>query len=286
MTDTTRPPLSVATLREAKAAGRRLVMATAYDHPSARIAAEAGIDLLLVGDSVAMVVLGRDNTNEVTMDEQVLFTRAVSRGAGPAIVVGDLPFMSYQPSDELAIASAGRLIAEGGADCVKLEGGGRMVERARAIIESGIAVIGHLGLTPQSAPALGGFRAQARTAEAAARLLEDALALEAAGAVAIVLEAIPADVATLVSSRLQVPTVGIGAGAGCDGQVLVWHDLLGYGERVPKFVRRFGDVVTPTREALTAYAAAVRDGSFPTEAHTYSMPAEEFAAWEARVQSP
>jgi 3-methyl-2-oxobutanoate hydroxymethyltransferase len=268
--------LTPANLAEHVAAGNRLVMVSAYDHPSARLAAQAGIDLLLVGDSAAMVVLGRDGTNDITMDEIVLFTRAVTRGAdGDALVVGDLPFMSYQPSDETAIRNAGRLVAEGGADLVKLEGGGRMVDRARAIVESGIAVVGHLGLTPQSAPALGGFRAQARTADAASRLLEDALALQGAGVVAIVLEAIPPDVARVVTDRLQVPTIGIGAGNVTDGQVLVWHDLLGISEHVPRFVERFGDLVTPTRAALDAYATAVRDGSFPRDEHTYAMASEE-----------
>jgi 3-methyl-2-oxobutanoate hydroxymethyltransferase len=273
-----RPSLTIAQLAHAAADGRRLVMVTAYDHPSARLAAQAGIDLLLVGDSAAMVVLGRESTNDVTMEEMLLLTRAVARGAGTSIVVGDMPFMSYQPSDELAIANAGRFIAEGGAQAVKLEGGGRMVDRVRAIAESGIAVIGHLGLTPQSAPALGGFRAQARTAEAARRLLEDALALQDAGAVAIVLEAIPAEVASLVTRRLRIPTIGIGAGAGTSGQVLVWHDLLGYGDRVPRFVRRFGDVPAATLDALDAYAREVRDGAFPAAEHTYAMADDEVRA--------
>jgi 3-methyl-2-oxobutanoate hydroxymethyltransferase len=250
-------------------------MVTAYDHPSARIADSAGVDLLLVGDSAAMVVLGRESTTQVTLDELVMLTAAVSRGASRALVVGDLPFMSYQPSDADAIRSAGRLVAEGGAGCVKLEGGGRMVDRVRAISESGIAVIGHLGLTPQSAAALGGFRAQARTAAAAQALLEDALALERAGAIALVLEAVPPVVAELVTERLAIPTIGIGAGAGTTGQVLVWHDLLGYGERVPRFVRRFGDLESATRDALEAYVAAVHDRSFPGPEHTYEMPASE-----------
>jgi 3-methyl-2-oxobutanoate hydroxymethyltransferase len=233
-----------------------------------------------------MVVLGRESTNDVTMEEMLLLTRAVSRGAGDAIVVGDMPFMSYQPSDELAIANAGRFIAEGGAQAVKLEGGGRMVERVRAIVESGIAVIGHLGLTPQSAPALGGFRAQARTAEAARRLLDDALAIQAAGAVALVLEAIPPQVASMVTARLDIPTIGIGAGAGTDGQVLVWHDLLGYGERVPRFVRRYADVPDAIDEALRAFAQDVRAGSFPAVEHTYEMPELELRALLAALDPP
>jgi 3-methyl-2-oxobutanoate hydroxymethyltransferase len=272
---TDRPALNVAHLAHAAGDGRRLVMVTAYDFPSAQLAAEAGIDLLLVGDSAAMVVLGRESTNDVTMDEMLLLTRAVARGAGSSIVVGDMPFMSYQPSDELAIANAGRFIAEGGAQAVKLEGGGRMAQRVRAICESGIAVIGHLGLTPQSAPALGGFRAQARTAEAARRLLEDALALQDAGAVAIVLEAIPPQVATLVTERLSIPTIGIGAGAGTSGQVLVWHDLLGYGDRLPRFVRRYADLPAATLAGLRDFAQDVRDGSFPAAEHTYAMADSE-----------
>ena len=270
-------PLTLATVGDAARQGRRLVMVTAYDHPSARIADEAGVDLLLVGDSAAMVVLGRGSTNDVTMDEMLLFVRAVASGARDAIVVGDLPFLSYQPSDELAITNAGRLIAAG-AHCVKLEGGGAMVERVRAITGAGIAVVGHLGLTPQSAPALGGFRAQARDAAGARRLLEDALALQDAGAAMVVLEAVPAEVAALVTERLDVPTIGIGAGAATSGQVLVWHDLLGYGDRVPRFVERFGDVATETRDAVARYADAVRSGAFPRAEHTYAMPTSELDA--------
>lgn len=272
------PPLTVTSLAASARAGRKLVMVTAYDAPSARLADEAGIDLVLVGDSAAMVVLGRHSTTDVTMDEMVLFTRAVSAASTRALVVGDLPFMSYQPSDEDAIRSAGRLVAQGGAACVKLEGGGAMVDRVRAIVGAGIAVVGHLGLTPQSAPSLGGFKAQARTADAARRLLADAVALQDAGIVALVLEAVPAEVAQLVTERLDVPTIGIGAGAATTGQVLVWHDLLGYGDRVPRFVRRFADVPGTVRSALVDYADAVRSGEFPAEAHTYPMAESELAA--------
>lgn len=280
MTDTpdardSRVPLTLANLAEQAASGRRLVMVTAYDHPSAQMADAAGIDLLLVGDSAAMVVLGRESTNDVTMEEMLLFTRAVSRGASSSIVVADMPFMSYEPSGERAIANAGRLVGEGGADAVKLEGGGRMVDRVRAIAECGIAVVGHLGLTPQSAPAMGGFRAQARTAHAARSLVDDAVALERAGAVAIVLEAIPPEVAKLATEAVAIPTIGIGAGPGTSGQVLVWHDLLGYTERVPRFVHRFGALRTPTISGLESFAGAVRTASFPTMEHTYSMPPSE-----------
>lgn len=277
--DDVRSPLTVTSLAASARTGRRLVMVTAYDAPSARLADEAGVDLVLVGDSAAMVVLGRESTTDVSMDEMVLFTKAVSSAARHALVVGDLPFMSYQPSDELAIRSAGRLVAQGGAACVKLEGGGAMIDRVRAIVGAGVAVVGHLGLTPQSAAALGGFRAQARTAEAARRLLEDALALEAAGIVALVLEAVPAEVAELVTERLQVPTIGIGAGAATTGQVLVWHDLLGYGDRVPRFVRRFADVPGAIRSALVDYADAVRSGEFPSQEHTYAMADSEPAGF-------
>ena len=282
------PLLTPASLGDAVRAGRRLVMLTAYDHPSAVLADAAGVDMILVGDSAAMVVLGRESTNDVTLDEMVLFTRAVSRAASRAVVVGDLPFMSYQPSDEAAIRSAGRLIAEGGADCVKLEGGGRMIDRVRAITEAGIAVIGHLGLTPQSAPALGGFRAQARSADAALALLDDALALQAAGAIAIVLEAIPHEVATIVTERLDIPTIGIGAGAETSGQVLVWHDLLGLGldARLPRFVRRYADLAGSTIDAITAYAADVRAGSFPAIEHTYVMPDVERKRLETALAPP
>ncbi len=282
--DTT--PLNLATMGAAAAGGRRLAMVTAYDHPSAVLAQEAGVDLLLVGDSAAMVVLGRESTNDVTMEEMLLFTRAVSRGATSAIVVGDMPFMSYQPSDELAVVNAGRLIGAGGADCVKLEGGGQMVDRVRAITQAGIAVIGHLGLTPQSAPALGGFRAQARTADAAQRLLEDAVALQDAGAIALVLEAIPPQVADLVTERLQIPTIGIGAGAGTNGQVLVWHDLLGYTERTARFVRRYAELAGPTRDALSAYVRDVRSGTYPAVEHTYTMPADELEALGIALGDP
>ena len=279
-------PLNLATIGAAAAAGRRLTMVTAYDHPSAALAQEAGVDLLLVGDSAAMVVLGRESTNDVTMEEMLLFTRAVTRAATKTIVVGDMPFMSYQPSDELAVTNAGRLIAEGGADCVKLEGGGRMADRVRAITQAGIAVVGHLGLTPQSAPALGGFRAQARTAEAAQRLLEDAVALQEAGAIMLVLEAIPPQVADLVTERLRIPTIGIGAGAGTNGQVLVWHDLLGYTERTARFVRRYAELAGPTRDALADYVRDVRSGAFPTVEHTYAMPADELAALGVALDEP
>jgi 3-methyl-2-oxobutanoate hydroxymethyltransferase len=267
-----------------KRRGERIVMVTAYDAPAARLADEAGIELVLVGDSAAMVMLGHESTLPVTLDEMIFLTRAVTRGARRPLVIADMPFGSYEQSDEHAIASAIRMVKEGGADTVKLEGAGRMASRVRAIAESGIGVMGHVGLTPQSATKLGGFRAQGRTAGAARKLYDEALALEAAGAFAIVLEAVPEPVANAISAALTVPTIGIGAGAGCDGQVLVWHDLLGlYHGGTPRFVKRYADLADDILAALKRYAAEVRDGSFPDEQHTYSIPEDELAEFEAEL---
>jgi 3-methyl-2-oxobutanoate hydroxymethyltransferase len=263
--------------------GDKIVMVTAYDASSARLADEAGIDLILVGDTAAMVVLGHESsTVPVTMDEMLFMTRAVTRGARRPLVVGDLPFGSYQVSDEEAVQNAIRFVKEAGADVVKLEGAGPSLSRVRSIVGAGIGVMGHLGLTPQSATVLGGFKAQGRSAEAAQRLLEDAIALEAAGCFALVLEAVPAAVAERVTAELEIPTIGIGAGAGCDGQVLVWHDLLGlYEGRTPRFVKQYADLRGEIARALEAYAADVRSGAFPEERHTYAMPEEELARFES-----
>jgi 3-methyl-2-oxobutanoate hydroxymethyltransferase len=226
-------------------------------------------------------VLGHDSTVPVTMDEMLFLTKSVTRAARRPLVVGDLPFGSYQVSDEDALANAIRFVKEAGADVVKLEGAGPMLSRARTIVEAGIPVMGHIGLTPQSATALGGFKAQGRTAEKARRLYDDALALEAAGCFAIVLEAVPAPVAARITEALSVPTIGIGAGAETDGQVLVYHDMLGlYEGRSPRFVKQYADLATETRRALEAYVADVRARTFPEERHTYSMPADEQAAFE------
>jgi len=263
--------------------GDKIVMVTAYDASSARLADEAGIDLILVGDTAAMVVLGHESsTVPVTMDEMLFMTRAVTRGARRPLVVGDLPFGSYQVSDEAAVQNAIRFVKEAGADVVKLEGAGPSLSRVRSIVGAGIGVMGHLGLTPQSATVLGGFKAQGRSAEAAQRLLDDALALEAAGCFALVLEAVPAPVAERVTAELEIPTIGIGAGAGCDGQVLVWHDLLGlYDGRTPRFVKQYADLRGEIARALEAYAADVRSGAFPEERHTYAMPEDELARFES-----
>jgi 3-methyl-2-oxobutanoate hydroxymethyltransferase len=240
--------------------------------------------MLLVGDSAAMTMLGHDSTVPATMDEMVVLTRAVTRGARRPLVVADMPFGSFQISDEDAVANAIRFVKEAGADAVKLEGAGRMLSRAAAIVDAGVPVMGHIGLTPQSATALGGFKAQGRTAEKARRLHDDALALEAAGCFSLVLEAVPAPVATRISRRLSIPTIGIGAGPGTDGQVLVWHDLLGlYEGRAPRFVKRYAEIGDEIRRALERYVADVREHRFPEEVHTYSMPAEELAEFEAEL---
>ena len=276
--------LALPELREMKARGDRISMVTAYDAPAARLADDAGVELVLVGDSAAMVMLGHESTVPVTLDEMIFLTTAVTRAARRPLVIGDMPFGSYEVSDEQAVANAIRLVKEGGADVVKLEGAGRMVSRVRAIAESNIGVMAHIGLTPQSATKLGGFKAQGRSADAALKLYEDALALQDAGAFSIVLEAVPAAVATRVTEALDVPTIGIGAGAGCDGQVLVWHDLLGlYAGRAPRFVKRYAEVAATIGDAVAAYADEVRTGAFPAEQHTYAMPEDELALFEAAL---
>jgi 3-methyl-2-oxobutanoate hydroxymethyltransferase len=272
-------------LRELKRRGDPIVMVTAYDAPSARLADEAGVELLLVGDSAAMVMLGHESTVPVTLDEMIFLTRAVTRAARRPLVIGDLPFGSYEISDEQAVESAIRMVKEGGADVVKLEGAGRMVSRVRAIAGSNIGIMGHIGLTPQSATKLGGFKAQGRTAAAALQLYDDALALQDAGCFSIVLEAVPAPVAERITAALQIPTIGIGAGAACDGQVLVWHDMLGmYDGPAPRFVKRYGDVAAEIAGALDRYAADVRGRAFPEDQHTYAMPDEELARFEAGLR--
>ena len=276
--------LSLPELGEMKRRGDKIVMVTSYDAPSARLSDAAGIELVLVGDTAAMVMLGHDSTIPVTLDEMIFLTRAVTRAARRPLVVGDLPFGTYEISDEQAVGSAIRMVKEGGADVVKLEGAGRMVSRVRAIADSNIGIMGHIGLTPQSATKLGGFKAQGRTADAAVRLVEDALALEEAGCFAVVLEAVPAPVAARVTESLSIPTIGIGAGAGCDGQVLVWHDLLGlYAGRTPRFVKRYAELAVEIGSALESYGADVRSGAFPEDRHTYSMPEDELAEFEQEV---
>ena len=274
--------LPLTELAELKRRGQKLVMVTAYDFPSGRIADEAGVDLVLVGDSAGMVVLGNDSTVPVTMEELLMLTRAVTRGAKRPLVIADMPFGSFQVCDDAAVANAVRFVKEAGADAVKLEGAGPALSRVQAIVGAGIPVMGHVGLTPQSATMLGGFKAQGRTAAKAERLYEDALALEAAGCFAVVLEAVPAQVGARVTEALRVPTIGIGAGADCDGQVLVWHDLLGlYEGKAPRFVKRYADLAAEAKRALEAYAEDVRERRFPEEQHTYAIPDEELESFEA-----
>ena len=271
-------PVTVPSLAEMNEAGEAIVMVTAYDFPSAQAVEEAGVDVVLVGDTAAMVVLGHDATTPIAMDEMVTMASAVRRGLKTPLLIGDLPFGSYEASNELAIASAQRFVKEAGCDAVKLERGGASVDRARAIIRSGIPVMGHVGLTPQSASALGGFKAQGRTAEAAAKLAEDALALQAVGCFAIVFEAVPAAVTEAVVERLEVPTIGIGAGPATAGQVLVWHDLLGiHRGHSPRFVKRYAELGAATVGALREYADEVRTGSFPAAEHIYSIEPAELA---------
>ena len=266
---------------EMKRRGNRIVMITAYDAPSARIADAAGVDLILVGDSAAMVVLGHDSTVPATMDEMLMLTRAVTRGATRPLVIADLPFGSYHVSVEQAIESAIRFVKEAQADAVKLEGAGPMLARVRALTDAGIPVMGHLGLTPQTATMLGGFKAQGRTATQAVQLYEDALALQVAGCFSLVLEAVPSPVAARITEALDIPTIGIGAGPDCDGQVLVWHDLLGlYEGHAPRFVKQYADLAPTIGAAVEQYASEVRDGTFPEGKHTYAMTEEELALFE------
>jgi 3-methyl-2-oxobutanoate hydroxymethyltransferase len=290
MTTSPRPEaarrLTLQEIAQAKHEGRPLVMVTAYDYPSGRIAERAGVDLVLVGDSAAMTVLGHSSTVPATMDEMLMLTAAVSRACHRPLVIADLPFMSYQVSDEDALRAAGRFLKEAAAQAVKLEGAGPMLARIRALAGAGIPVVAHLGLTPQTATSQGGYRAQGKTAQAALRLLHDAHAAEAAGAFLLVLEAVPAPVAERISRELAVPTIGIGAGAGCDGQVLVFHDLLGLGEGpLPRFVQQYASLGDEAVEAVARYADDVRERRFPQERHTYAMSDDELEHFQRLVEA-
>lgn len=255
---------------------RKLTQMTAYDYPTALWVDQSGIDMILVGDSLAMVVLGHEDTLSITMDEMLHHTRAVARTAQHALVIGDLPFLSYQVSVEQAVMNAGRFIKEARANAVKLEGGRRVVPQIKAIVEAQIPVQGHLGLTPQSSAAFGGFKVQSKTAEAAKELIEDAEALVEAGCFSIVLEGIPAPIAALVTAAIPIPTIGIGAGPDCDGQVLVIHDLLGLFERfTPRFVKQYARLAGPVREALAAFREEVEKGVFPGPEHSFSIDVQE-----------
>jgi 3-methyl-2-oxobutanoate hydroxymethyltransferase len=276
--------LPLTELQEMKRRHQPIAMVTAYDAPGGRLADQAGADIVLVGDSAAMTVLGHDSTVPATMDEMLILTRAVTRGAQRPLVVADMPFGTFQVSDEDALRNAIRFVKDAGADAVKLEGAGPTLSRVAAIVGAGIPVMGHIGLTPQSATMLGGFKAQGRSAEKARRLLADARALEAAGCFSLVLEAVPAPVSRRITEALSIPTIGIGAGADCDGQVLVWHDLLGlYEGRTARFVKRYADVGEVIRDALAAYVEDVRERRFPEDQHTYAMPDDELALFEQAV---
>lgn len=273
-----RKKVTTLTVRQKKERGEPISMLTAYDYPTALAVDNAGIDMILVGDSLAMVVLGYENTLSVTMEDMLHHSRAVARGARSAMLIGDMPFMSYQISVEEATRNAGRFLQEGGMDAVKLEGGRERVDAIRSITNAGIPVMGHLGLTPQSINQLGGFRAQGKTALAARRLVEDAIILEEAGCFSLVLESVPARLAELISKKLSIPTIGIGAGVGCDGQVLVTHDLLGLFDRfTPKFVKKYANFHHEMQKAFADYIEDVETKRFPTLEHSVEMDDKEWS---------
>jgi 3-methyl-2-oxobutanoate hydroxymethyltransferase len=275
--------LSVVDIAKLYADGQRIATITAYDFPTASLVDEAGIPLILVGDSLAQVLLGYDTTVRVTMEEMLHHTKAVVRGTKRALIVGDMPFLSYNTPDE-AVHNAGRFLREGGVQAVKVEGGVRSARVIEALVKAGIPVMGHIGLTPQAINTIGKVRVQGKNKDQARSLLADALAVQEAGAFAIVLELVPGQLAEAITARLRIPTIGIGAGAGCDGQVLVWHDLLGlYPGQVPRFVKRYAGLADEIGTALTAYVSDVRDGSFPEEQHTYSIPDAELEQFEAAL---
>jgi 3-methyl-2-oxobutanoate hydroxymethyltransferase len=257
-----------------KQENKKITMLTAYDYPSARWVEEAGLDMILVGDSLGMVVLGYDSTVPVTMEEMIHHTKAVRRGAPSTFIVSDLPFMSYSTM-ELALHNSGRLIKEGGADAVKLEGGEHYALLVKSLVQAGVPVVGHIGLTPQTATQLGGFKVQGRDLDSARKIIQDAKALEEAGAFALVLEAIPAEVAKRITDGITIPTIGIGAGQNCDGQVLVFHDLLGMFDRFkPKFVKSYAELWEPAIKAIKLYNSEVKEGKFPNNEHTFSVSEE------------
>lgn len=266
---------TVSSLKEKKARGEKITMLTAYDYPSAKMVEAAGIDMILVGDSLGMAMLGYDTTLPVTMDEMIHHTKAVTRGAKNTFVIGDMPFLSYHLTLEEAIKNAGRFLQEAGAQAVKLEGGEERVEAIKAMVSAGIPVMGHIGLTPQSVNQMGGFKVQGKDREQAEKLLKDAKILEEAGVFSIVLECVPAQLAEAISKAVSIPTIGIGAGAGCDGQVLVWHDVLGITQNMkPRFVKKYADLYSETIEALKDYKQEVEEGKFPGDEHSFTMREE------------
>jgi 3-methyl-2-oxobutanoate hydroxymethyltransferase len=281
-----RKTVTVSTLAEKKALGEPIVMVTAYDYPSASVAEEAGVDLVLVGDSGAMTVLGYQSTVPVSLDEMLMLAAAARRGLTTPMLIGDLPFGSYESSDVEAVKSAQRFVKEAGCDAVKLERGGSSVDRARAIVESGIPVMGHVGLTPQTATALGGYRSQGRTADKAMQVVNDALALQDAGCFAIVFEAVPADLTAAVMPLLEIPVIGIGAGPAADGQVLVFHDLLGiYDGHAARFVKRYANIREQMVDGVARYAEDVRTRKYPEPDHTYTMAPDEAARLRAVLKA-
>ena len=274
-----RSPMTLPRLAEMKENGEPIVMVTAYDYPSARVAEDAGVDLVLVGDSGAMTVLGHDSTVPVEMDEMLMLAAAVRRGLDKPLLVGDMPFGSYEQSNEQAVSNAQRFVKEAGCDAVKLERGGASVDRARAIIRAGIPVMGHVGLTPQTATQLGGYKAQGRTGETASKIAEESFALQSVGCFAVVFEAVPAAVSEAIMPRMEVPVIGIGAGGQTSGQVLVFHDLLGINTgHVARFVKRYAEIHRAMVEGVASYATEVRSGEFPREEHTYSIDPDELRA--------
>ncbi len=280
--DTTRAgKLTIHDFQDFKTRGEPIAMVTAYDFPTAALADEAGVDAILVGDSLGNNVLGYGSTMQVTMDEMATHCHAVTAAVTHAFVIGDLPYMSYQPSPRDAVLSAGRLMSEGRVDAVKLEGGLGMLPAVEAVVAAGIPVMGHLGLTPQSASALGGLKVQGRDAAAAARLIEEAMALEQAGVFALVLEAIPARVAQMATGALRVPTIGIGAGPECDGQVLILHDMFGLSRRKPKFAKQYADAAALFRSGFAQYCEEVKSREFPTDEHSFKIKTEELERLEA-----
>jgi len=277
-------PVTVPELLKMKQRGEKIAVLTAYDHPTARILDSAGADVLLVGDSLGMVVLGYDSTLPVTMEEMLHHTRAVARGATRSLVVGDMPYLSYQVSVREAVRNAGRFVQEAGARAVKVEGGRSRTRVIRAILDAEIPVMGHVGLTPQSVHRFGGYRVQGKDAAAGQAILDDALAVEEAGAFSVVLEGIPSELAGLITERLTIPTIGIGAGPACDGQVLVIHDILGLSpEPVPTFVRRYAEIGASIREACTRFIADVRGGTFPSEKESYHLKPEALTELESKL---
>ena len=272
-------------VREMKARGEKIPMMTAYDYTSARIVDDAGIPIILVGDTLGQVVLGYDSTLPVTMDEMIHHTKAVARGAGRALIVGDMPFMSYQTGPTDALRNAGRFLQQGGAQTVKLEGGVNMARTVERIVSSGIPVMGHIGLTPQSVNQLGGYKVQGKSLKSAVRLMEDARALEEAGAFALVLECVPASLARLITERVSIPTIGIGAGRNCDGQVQVFHDMLGlFTDFVPKHAKRYADLGQTIAGAVAEYISEVKDQRFPAREHSYHIKEEVLAELQDQVR--